>query len=40
MSRYTEMEIQKEWLHDDILRYRKRWLEKRKKEQNNEPETE
>ena len=27
-SRYTEMEIQKEWIHPDIARYRKRWLEK------------
>jgi len=30
-SRYTEMEIQKEWLHPDFTRYRKRWLEKGKK---------
>ena len=37
-GRYTEMEIQKEWLHDDILRYRKRWLEKRKTKQENEKE--
>jgi hypothetical protein len=35
-GRYTEMEIQKEWLHDDILRYRKRWLEKGKTKQDNE----
>ena len=37
-SRYTEMEIQKEWLHDDILRYRKLWLEKGKTKQENEKE--
>ena len=34
--RYAEMEIQKEWVHPDITRYRKRWKEKResKKEDN------
>ena len=38
-SRYTDMEIQKEWLHPDITRYRERWKEKResKQEDNDSP---
>ena len=34
-GRYTDMEIQKEWVHPDILRYRERWKEKAESKQGN-----
>ena len=39
-GRYLDMEIQKEWLHPDVIRRRKLLQERAKKYQDTEPETE